>query len=60
MVEVAQSVELRIVSAAVSGSSPVLYPINLAWLVYQPSEPAYDTPANVNWHEITDEDLCLV
>lgn len=42
-------VELRIVIPAVAGSSPVLHPINLARLVCQPSEPAHDTPANVNW-----------
>lgn len=60
MVLVAQLVERRIVSADVAGSCPVLHPINLAWLVYQPSESACDTPTNVNWHEITDEDLCLV
>ena len=60
MVEIAQLVEHQIVTLGVAGSIPVLHPINLAWLVYQPSEPACDTPANVNWHETTDEDLCLV
>ena len=60
MVEVAQLAEHQIVTLGVAGSTPVFHPINLAWLVYQPSEPTHDTSANVNWDEITDEDLCLV
>ena len=60
LVRVTQLVECRTVTADVAGSYPVSYPINLARLVCQPSEPTYDTSASVDWDETTDEDLCLV
>ena len=31
---------------------------NLASLLWKSSEPACDSPANVDWHKIADEDLC--
>ena len=42
MVAVAQLAEHQIVALGVASSTLVGHPINIAWLVYQPSEPACD------------------